>query len=143
MDEAVNAGQSLRQLGHILIVEDDAVLALSMEAALIAAGATRVEICHTTEAALAALRRARPDALVLDIHLADRDDGWALAELVDGIGPKPPRIVFSTGAPNSIPPAIAELGLVLTKPYDPADLVRAVAAPPPRGFLARLRRIAR
>ncbi|RXZ64371.1 response regulator [Pelagerythrobacter rhizovicinus] len=142
MDQTADARRSLRRLGHILIVEDDAVLALSMEATLIDAGASRIEICHTTEEALAALRRARPAVIVLDIQLADRDDGWALAELVDGLGPDRPRIVFSTGAPERIPTEIAELGPVLTKPYAPADLVRAVGTRRPRGFLSRLRRTA-
>ena len=134
------AKNSARSLGHILVVEDDAMLALSMEAALLDAGAERVEICGTTDAALEALRRAAHDVLVLDVQLADRDDGWAIAELVDGVGPKPPRIVFSTGAPDRIPPQIAELGQVLAKPYAPADLVRAVQAPRRRGLLARLRK---
>lgn len=138
--KAARSAKSARTLGHVLVVEDDVVLALAMEAALMDAGAKRVEICHTTEAALEALRRAKPDVLVLDVHLADRDDGWALAELVDGVGPKPPRIVFSTGAPDRIPTEIAELGPVLKKPYAPVDLVRAVQAPRRRGLLARLRK---
>lgn len=135
--------QSPHKLGRILIVEDDTVLALSMEAALVDAGASQVEVCHTTDAALAALRRAAPDVIVLDVHLADRDDGWALAELVDGLGPKPPRIVFSTGAPERIPPAIAEMGPILAKPYHLDDLVRAAGAQRPQGLLSRLRKIAR
>ena len=142
MNQTLRTRNSTRALGHIVVVEDDAALALSMEAALLDAGARRVEICGTTDAALEALRRARPDVLVLDVHLADRDDGWAIAELVDGIGPRPPRIVFSTGAPDRIPPRIAELGRVLAKPYAPADLVRAVQAPRRRGLLARLRKTA-
>jgi DNA-binding response OmpR family regulator len=140
MNQTSRAKTSARTLGHILLVEDDAVLALAMEAALTDAGAREVEICRTTDAALEALRRGSPDVLVLDIHLADRDDGWAIAELVDGIGPKPPRIVFSTGAPDSIPAQIAELGQVLVKPYAPAELVRAIQAPRRRGLLARLRK---
>ena len=84
---------------------------------------------NKAEAALEALRRSRPDVVVLDVQLADRDDGWAIAELIDSVGPQPPRIVFSTGAPDRIPPQVAELGTVLEKPYDPRDLVRAVAAP--------------
>ena len=127
-------------IGAVLIVEDDALLALEMEQALLDAGAASVQICPTTEEALRALREDKPDAIVLDIHLADRDDGWAIAELVDSIGPKPPRIVFSTGAPQDIPEGIAELGTVLEKPYDPADLVRAVSGPARKGLLARLKR---
>jgi CheY-like chemotaxis protein len=142
-ERIASAMESTHKLGHILIVEDDAMLALSMEGALIDAGAAQVEICHTTDAALAALRRAPPDVIVLDVHLADRDDGWAVAELVGGIGPKPPGIVFSTGAPERIPPEIAALGPVLVKPYEPAALVRAVREQHPRGLLSRFRLIAR
>lgn len=143
MDQAGNAAQPLSRLRHILVVEDDAVLALAIEATLTDAGAAHVELCHTTETALAALRRTQPDAIVLDVHLADRDDGWAIAELVDSLGARRPRIIFSTGDPDRIPPEIAELGQVLTKPYEPADLLRAVAAPRARGLLSRFRRAAR
>ena len=108
-------------------------------AQLLDGGATSVTICRTTDDALAALRDNKPDGLVLDVHLADRDDGWALAELVNSVGPKPPRIVFSTGAPQDIPPEIAELGPVLAKPYDPSELIAALGQPPRPGLLARLK----
>lgn len=127
-------------LGTVLLVEDDALIALAIEQSLLDAGAEAVTICTTTADALAALRDNRPDGLVLDVHLADRDDGWALAELVNSVGPNPPRIVFSTGAPQDIPPEIAELGPVLEKPYDPADLIAALSQPPPPGLLGRLRK---
>ena len=139
MARAKADGEATQTLGRVLIVEDDAILAMAMEDALRDAGAREVETCRTTEEALAALRREKPDVLVLDVHLADRDDGWAIAELVDGIGPKPPRIVFSTGAPDDIPEEIAGLGPVLAKPYDPADLVAAIRDKQKRGLFSRLR----
>ncbi|MGN3974118.1 response regulator [Tsuneonella sp. SYSU-LHT278] len=128
-----------RKLGHVLLVEDDATIAVALEGALLDAGAKSVTICTTTADALAALRKNKPDGLVLDVHLADRDDGWALAELVSSVGPRPPKIVFSTGAPQDIPPQIAELGPVLEKPYDHAQLVDALCRPPRDGLVARLR----
>ena len=105
--------------GHVLVVEDDAVLAMALEMALLDAGVEQVEISSTSEMALAALRSGQPDAIVLDVHLADRDDGWAIAELVRSLGPSGPRIVFSTGAPQDIPEEIAEMGCIMEKPYDP------------------------
>ena len=128
-----------RALGSILLVEDDALIALAIEQSLLDGGASAVTVCSTTAEALAALRDTRPDGLVLDVHLADRDDGWALAELVNSVGPNPPRIVFSTGAPQDIPAEIAELGPVLEKPYDPADLIAALSQPPRPGLLGRLK----
>lgn len=127
------------RLGCILLVEDDPVLALSIEQALLDAGATRVVVCPSTASAMEALVEARPDGVVLDVHLTDRDDGWALAELVRQLGPPIPRIVFSTGSPDEIPPQIADMGPVFEKPYDPAQLVDALAGEERRGLFARLR----
>jgi len=127
-------------LGSVLLVEDDALIALAIEQSLLESGATAVTVCSTTAEALAALRETRPDGLVLDVHLADRDDGWALAELVNSVGPNPPRIVFSTGAPQDIPAEIAELGPVLEKPYDPAELIAALSQPLRPGLIGRLKR---
>lgn len=125
--------------GHVLVVEDDAILALTIEQALIDAGVAEVEICAGTEQALDALRRKQPEVIVLDIHLADRDDGWALAELVRTLGPDRPRIIFSTGQPEAIPEDIAALGCILTKPYDAVTLVDVLREPKRRGVISRLR----
>ena len=124
--------------GRVLVVEDDAVLAMAIEAALLDAGAAEVAICPSLACTMEVLEKGPTEAIVLDVHLADRDDGWALAELASLLGPKPPRIVFSTGAPQDIPPEIAEMGPVFEKPYDPARLAEAVASGTRRGFFARL-----
>ena len=87
------------KLGRVLLVEDDAVLAMSLEDALLKGGAEEVIICHTMQSTMEQLEQGdNLDAIVLDVHLADRDDGWALAELVDMLGPKRPWIAFSTGS---------------------------------------------
>ena len=65
--------------------------------------------------------------------------GSGLAELVDMLGTKRPRIVFSTGAPEEIPPEIAEMGPVFEKPYDPAQLADVLASGAKPGLFARLR----
>nr|WP_247713828.1 response regulator [Qipengyuania sphaerica] len=122
-----------------MVVEDDAIIGLTLEQALLDGGVSKVEICPTTEEALAALRRKQPDAIVLDVHLADRDDGWAIAELVRTLGPDSPRIIFSTGMPRDIPEEIAELGCVLEKPYEPEVLVALLTEPARKGIISRLR----
>ena len=124
---------------RVLIVEDDALLALSIEDALRGAGVADVTVCPTVAQAMTALEAKTPDAIVLDNHLADRKDGWALAELVAFIGPRHPQIVFSTAAPEEIPAEIARLGTVLEKPYDPRLLVDALCANRSGGLLSRLR----
>jgi len=97
-------------------------------------------VCDSVAAAMAELETLKPDILVLDVQLADRSDGWAIAELVTELSPRPPAIVFSTGAPERIPAKVAELGAILAKPYDP-DMLIAVLAEHRRkpGLLGRLR----
>ena len=125
-------------LGRVLVVEDDIVLAMAIEAALFDAGAAEVVVCPSLSCTMEALDKGPAEAIVLDVHLADRDDGWALAELASLLGPKPPRIVFSTGAPEDIPPEIAEMGPIFEKPYDPAQLAEVLASGTRRGLFARL-----
>ena len=124
---------------HVLVVEDDAVLGLTIEQALLDAGVARVALSASTEDALRHLRDDQPQAIVLDVHLADRDDGWAIAELVRTLGPDSPRIIFSTGAPQDIPEDIAALGCILEKPYDADLLVDLLRQPRRQGIISRLR----
>jgi DNA-binding response OmpR family regulator len=126
-------------LGRVLVVEDDPVLALALEDALLTARAGEVVICPSMESTMGELEKGPVDAIVIDVHLADRDDGWAVAELVDMLGTRRPRIVFSTGAPQDIPPEIAEMGPVFEKPYDPAELVAALSGEERVGLFAKLR----
>ena len=127
-------------LGRALIVEDDPLLAMNLEEALMKGGAQAVVVCDTVAAAMAELERLKPDILILDVQLADRDDGWAMAELVTTLSPRPPAIIFSTGAPERIPEHVAQLGAVLTKPYDPATLIAVLAGLRRKpGLLGRLR----
>ncbi|MGY8972400.1 MAG: response regulator [Sphingomonadales bacterium] len=124
---------------HVLVVEDDAVLGMVLEQALLDAGVARVALSSSTEQAMQHLRQERPGAIVLDVHLADRDDGWAIAELVRTLGPNSPRIIFSTGAPQDIPKDIAALGCTLEKPYDAEVLIDVLRQPKRRGIISRLR----
>ena len=127
------------KIGRVLVVEDDPVQGMAIEQALRDAGASEVVLCPSIACTMEALEQGPADAIVLDVHLADRDDGWALAELVDLLGPRRPRIVFSTGSPEDIPPEIAEMGPVFEKPYDPAQLAAALASGARPGLFARLR----
>jgi DNA-binding response OmpR family regulator len=127
-------------LGRILIVEDDGLIALELAEALQSAGAEEVSMCASSDDALLELARMRPDVLVLDVQLADRDDGWALAELAVQLSIDPPLILFTTGNPASIPHATAMLGHVLAKPFPPRDLVQFARLHRQRpGLFARLR----
>ena len=129
-----------RKFGPVLVVEDDAVLALAVEDALLAGGARHVTIAATTEQAIETLRDGKFEAIILDVHLADRGDGWAIAEVVRALGADAPKVIFATGSPQDIPADIADLGPVLTKPYDFEELVSHARARGRTSLFSRLRR---
>ena len=140
MAKATSSRKKEPSLGRALIVEDDALLAMNLEDALMKGGAEAVVVCDTVAAAMEELVRLKPDILILDVQLADRDDGWAMAELVTTLSPRPPAIIFSTGAPERIPEHVAQLGAVLAKPYDPAALIAVLGDLRRKpGLLTRLR----
>lgn len=131
-------------LGRALIVEDDALVAMDIAEALAEGGAHQVVVCGSISAALHELEKMCPDLLVLDVRLADRDDGWSLAELAHQLNPVPPLIIFSTGSPASIPLETAALGHVLAKPFAPETLVRLARerkGTSRGGLLSKLRRV--
>ena len=129
-----------RKIGPVLVVEDDAALALAVEDALLAAGAREVVLASTTAQALETLRDAQFETVILDVHLADRGDGWAIAELIRALGKGGPKVIFATGSPDEIPKDIADLGPVLAKPYDFDQLVALVGTRERGSLFSRLRR---
>ncbi len=114
---------------NVLIIEDDLVLSLWMEDVLQEAGSRKVTCCSSTAQAMVELRDGQHDLVVLDVHLADRDDGWAVAELIDTVTLRRPRIVFSTGSPGDIPESIGKLGTILEKPYSQSEFIAATRLP--------------
>jgi CheY-like chemotaxis protein len=129
-------------LGRVLLVEDEALIALQLEDALLEGGASEVLRCASIAETMRELEGHPPDVVILDVHLADRNDGWALAELIGQLGARRTQIVFATATPDEIPPEIAEMGLVFAKPYNPEAVVTAIregGAKRSGGLLGRLR----
>jgi CheY-like chemotaxis protein len=112
----------------ILIVEDDQLVQALVEESL-SEGGFAVAITASGEEAIALLRDAKPQyrAIVTDINLLGRLDGWEVARAARETDPEIPVIYMtgthgeewaSKGVPNSI---------LLTKPFAPAQMVTAVA----------------
>jgi DNA-binding response OmpR family regulator len=110
---------------RILVVEDDAVQALDLAASLAEAGAAIIgPVASLAEASDLALRNAC-DAAILDLRLQDRN-ATALARqlLQQGV----PFIIY-TGYPDSAFFLSDWPGYdLVTKPTDPQQLIRRVAA---------------
>jgi CheY-like chemotaxis protein len=135
------AVRKVRSLGSALVVEDDALVAMDIAEALEHAGARSVLTVPSVAEAMAELETHIPDIMILDVHLADRDDGWALAELATQLAEARPLILFTTAAPATIPASVASLGHVLPKPFRAQDLVALVHRERQPGLLGRIRNV--
>lgn len=121
-------GNSVPELPLILVVEDDQLLQGFVEETL-SDGGFAVAISASGEEAVTLLigHRDKYRALVTDINLLGKLDGWDVAQRARQIDPGFPIVYMSgaqaedwasKGVPNSI---------MLAKPFAPAQLVTALA----------------
>ena len=112
----------------ILVVEDDQLIqGMVMDA--LSEGGFEAAVAQSGEEAITLLEGARTDyrALITDINLLGRLDGWGVAKRARELNPDIPVIYMtglaaddwaSRGVPNS---------LLLQKPFAPAQIITAVA----------------
>jgi CheY-like chemotaxis protein len=112
----------------VLVVEDDQLIQAMVEEAL-SDGGFESAITGSAEEAITLLQgdKSKFRAVVTDINLLGRIDGWDVARAAREIDPALPVIYMtgtqgnewaSKGVPNSV---------LLTKPFAPAQLVTALA----------------
>ncbi len=108
---------------RVLVVEDEALVAMLVEDTLTDAGAEVIGPVRSVTEALAALARDRPDAAVLDLNL----DGVSSRPVADALAAAGVPFVVATGyGADGMPPGHAGVQ-VLAKPYDPSALTAALA----------------
>lgn len=108
---------------RVLVVEDEALVAMLVEDALLDAGAGVIGPAATVAEALACLERETPDVAVLDLNLA----GETSTPVADVLAARGIPFVVATGyGADGLPPGHAK-ATVLAKPYDPDDLTAALA----------------
>ncbi len=104
--------------GKILVVEDEALVAMLVEDALLDAGFSVIGPAATVAEALRCLAAQRPDAVVLDLNLA----GETSAPVADALAARGIPYVIATGyGVAGLPPGHKQ-AIVLAKPYDPLEL---------------------
>src|SRR5262245_41669213 len=110
--------------GHrVLIVEDDALIGLELEAVLQGAGMEVVGPAHTVDAALASAAAGKPDAAILDVNLG----GEKAFPVADALAGANVPFLFLTGHSATELPKRHRNRPILAKPCRPSDLVRAVS----------------
>ncbi|TFI56727.1 response regulator [Sphingomonas parva] len=108
---------------RVLLVEDEAIIAMTVEDMLEALGCETVATAATLNEALAAAETASFDLALLDINL-NGTESLPVAARLRALGLP---FVFTTGyGPTGSGPEFADAPLV-TKPYDMSDLAAAIA----------------
>jgi PAS domain S-box-containing protein len=109
---------------RIIIIEDEPLVAMDIEAQLISAGWNVVGIAGTLEQARALIANAGCDAALLDVNLG----GQPVDDLATALTRRNIPFAFATGYGRSALPAGFRDGMVLNKPFSAAQLQAAVGA---------------
>jgi len=111
-------------IGRVLVVEDEGLVAMALEAALTAVGYDVVGPAPTTKKALTLIGAEAIDAALLDVNLGSERVDIVAQALADAAIP----FVFATGycSKSALPPAFANQ-TTLKKPYQADQLLNVVA----------------
>lgn len=105
----------------VLIVEDEAMIAMLYAEVLAGLGHKTCAIARTEEEAVDAARSFRPDLMIVDEHLPEGSGTSTVSRiLAEGYVPH----VFVSGAPLSLREGAKHV--CLQKPFNEAQLVRAI-----------------
>jgi len=121
----------------ILIVEDEALLAMELEALVEEAGHKVVGWATSAEEAKALINTTDAEIAFVDIHLNDGPTGVEVAQYIHQ--QNHPMVVFMTANAKRIPENFAGAVGVISKPYTTSGLISAlgyleegVRRPPPK-----------
>ena len=108
----------------VLVIEDEALIAMSVESCLLDAGATIVKIANSIAAALSALDEGIPfDAAIVDLLLTNE----SACPLIQILSERRIPIVIMTGADIDLGhPALGKAVAFLQKPYNDSELIEAL-----------------
>jgi CheY-like chemotaxis protein len=108
-------GETMPRPLRILVVEDEALIALELECLLDDLGYVTVGVACSSQEAIALGLATHPDVALVDIHLVDGPTGVAVAQALSA----DPRttVVFMTANAKRIPDDFAGAVGVIAKPY--------------------------
>jgi PAS domain S-box-containing protein len=107
----------------VLIVEDEGVVALSLQAALTKMGYTVVGIAVTGREAISLATGQKPDVILMDIHIKGDMDGIQTTEKINEIMDIPVIFLTAYADDETVKRAIkTKSHSYLVKPYNPREL---------------------
>lgn len=109
---------------RILVVEDEALIALELECLLDDLGHVTIGVVGSSQEAIALGRSAAPDVALVDIHLIDGPTGIEVARALSA--DRRTTVVFMTANSKRIPPDFAGAFGVIAKPYSERAVANAL-----------------
>lgn len=113
--------------GRVMIIEDEAIIAMDLESLVTEIGHRVVGIARTHESAVKLGNEERPDLILADIQLADNSSGIeAVQELLETLGNIP--VIFITAFPERLLTGERpEPAFLISKPYSEQQVHSAVS----------------
>ena len=117
-----------RKLPVVLVIEDDPDIQFFLEETL-RDGGFEPAIAGSGEEAVTLLKafRSKYSALITDIKLLGRLDGWHVAHAARDVDPAFPVVYITGAAPQEWPMWGVQNSVLLTKPFGPDQLVGAIS----------------
>jgi CheY-like chemotaxis protein len=109
---------------HVIVIEDEPLIALHMADLAEEAGATSVELVETEVEAVNAAQRRKPDIILSDVKLKVGTGPDAVVAIRQEMGHIP--VLFVTASPELCSP-FDPPSIVLNKPVSQADFMREFA----------------
>ena len=113
--------------GGVLIIEDEAIIAMDLESIVTSMGHRVTGIARTRQGARNLGREKTPDLILADIQLADKSSGIdAVNDLLSMLGDRP--VIFITAFPERLLTGERpEPAFLITKPYAEEQVRAAVS----------------
>ncbi|MDG4647801.1 response regulator [Roseibacterium sp. SDUM158017] len=113
--------------GDVLIIEDEAIIAMDLHAIVESMGHNVTDIARTRDGAVRLGEATRPDLILADIQLADKSSGIdAVNDLLRTLGDVP--VIFITAFPERLLTGERpEPAFLITKPYSEEQVRAAVS----------------
>jgi len=107
---------------HVLIIEDEPLVAMTIQDILASEGATSFEIVDTEEAAISAATENAPSVITSDVKLRKGTGPRAVEEIYRRMGPIP--VIFISGTPEECKPCNPP-GSIIPKPFTAGAVIAA------------------
>lgn len=121
---------------HVLIIEDEPLVAMDLQMTLEDQGATSFDVAATEAEAISLARSHPPQLITSDVQLLEGTGPRAVRHILEELAMDDLPVIFITATPDACDPC-GPPGLILTKPLGDGELAAAFRRLDPVGRMTR------